>query len=230
MTRTALIVTAGLLAAIAATPSRSADLNPPRPYIEAPAHRPAYVAPFTWQGFYVDYNVGYGFGDSTLTGTTTGISTSVGPAGAILGSGLGYNFQSGNVVYGFEVDSDYSWMDDTAGAVAPCANCKARIYYLATLRGRVGYAFDRWLPYVTGGATFAGLHLSAPAVSGQGRNQIGWTAGGGIEYAFLYRWSAKLEYLYADLGAMTCDAAHCGTSTRADFTTNVVRVGLNYHF
>jgi len=230
MTRAAISVVAGFLAAIAASASYGTDLARPRPYVKAPAYQPVYVAPFTWQGFYADFNGGYGWGHSTLSGPT-GIASATNPSGALLGAGFGYNFQSGNWVFGLEGDADYSWMTDTSGALTACPGCTVHNYYLATARGRLGYAWDRWLPYITGGAAIGSINVSTPAGGAQGADKVGWTAGGGIEYAFAAtRWSTKLEYLYADLGSITCDAAHCGTSLNADFHANIVRVGLNYHF
>lgn len=153
------------------------------------------------------------------------------PDGAVLSGGFGYNFQAGSLVYGIEGDAGPSWMRDTNAAVAPCASCEVRNHYLATARARVGYAFDRWLPYVTGGAAFGDITIKTPAGGSQQSNQVGWTAGGGVEYAFAgTNWSTKLEYLYVDLGSATCDAVHCGTSTSADFKSNIVRVGLNYRY
>jgi outer membrane immunogenic protein len=87
------------------------------------------------------------------------------------------------------------------------------------------------LPYATGGAAFGDITVNTPAGGSQAQNKVGWTAGAGVEYAFTgSRWSTKLEYLYVNLGSATCDAAHCGVSTSADFKANVVRLGLNYRF
>lgn len=196
-------------------------------YRKAPAYQP--VAPvFSWQGFYAGFNGGYGFGNSTLSSSNN--SSSVEPKGALLGSTLGYNFQADTIVYGIEGDIDYSWMKDSSDG-APCSNCDVENHYLATVRGRLGYAMNRWMPYVTGGAAFGDIQVSTPAGGSQFSNKIGWTLGGGIEYA-LNRWnmSAKLEYLYADLGSANCDASHCGTSIDTDFQANIVRLGLNFHY
>ena len=230
MTRKAVVIAIGLVAAAAASPSVGADLAPPpHRYVKAPVYRTVYVAPFTWQGFYGDFNGGYGWGDSTLT--AGGASTTVHPDGALIGTGLGYNFQTGNIVFGIEGDLDYSWMKDTNAAVAPCPSCQVRNHYLATLRGRLGYAFNRWLPYITGGAAFGDIAVTSSFNNTQVDNKVGWTLGGGIEYAFpASHWSTKLEYLYADLGSATCDPAYCGVSTTADFKANIVRAGLNYRF
>ena len=77
--------------------------------------------------------------------------------------------------------------------------------WLATFRGRVGYAFDRWLPYITGGGAYGNVKATAPTphrdVWHRSKNQLGWTVGAGLEYAFLGNWTAKIEYLYVDLGS-----------------------------
>jgi outer membrane immunogenic protein len=62
------------------------------------------------------------------------------------------------------------------------------------------------------------------------KTNVGWTAGAGLEYAFLGNWSAKAEYLYADLGNGTCDASVCGVEVDYKSKINVVRAGLNYRF
>lgn len=228
MHRTAAAVTVGLFALLIASPSNAADL--PRPAYKAPPV-PAYqtfVPAFTWQGFYIGINGGYGWGSSTLSGPTG--SSTVTPKGALLGETVGYNFQSGSLVYGLEGDLDYSWMRATNAATAPCANCEVRNHYLATVRGRLGYAFDRWMPYVTGGAAFGDIQTSTPAGNRQYTDKVGWALGGGVEYAFTRKWSTKLEYMYVDLGSANCSAANCGTSVDTSFHANSVRAGLNYHF
>jgi outer membrane immunogenic protein len=228
MNRTALLAGCALLALFAINPSFGTDLAQPRPFTKAPIYQPA--APFTWSGFYATFNAGYGWGDSTLS-NTAGATSSVSPSGPLLGSGFGYNIQTGNWVWGLEGDIGPSWMRDTNAAVATCASCEVRNHYLGTARGRIGYAFDNWLPYATGGAAFGDITVKTPGGGSQGENKVGWTAGAGVEYAFMgTRWSTKLEYLYVDLGSMTCDATHCGTATDADFKANVVRMGLNYKF
>ena len=229
MNRTALLAGCALLGLFAINPSFGADLAQPRPYSRGPIYQPAYVAPFTWQGFYATVDAGYGWSSSTLT--ASGMSTTVHPKGAVLSGGFGYNFQAGSLVFGVEGDSGPSWMRDTNAAAAPCASCEVRNHYLATVRGRLGYAFDNWLPYATAGAAFGDITIKTPAGGSQGENKVGWTAGAGLEYAFTgTRWSTKLEYLYVNLGSATCDAMHCGVSTTADLKANVVRLGLNYKF
>ena len=60
--------------------------------------------------------------------------------------------------------------------------------------------------------------------------RVGWTVGVGLEYGILGPWSAKVEYLYANLGSASCRTAICSGDTTASYTVNVSRVGVNYRF
>jgi outer membrane immunogenic protein len=101
---------------------------------------------------------------------------------------------------------------------------------LATARGRVGVASERWQPYLTGGAAFGRIVMDPTGGPSDAQTKTGWTAGGGVEYAFTGPWSAKVEYLYADLGKATCGTASCGALTNVTFKTSIVRGGINYRF
>ena len=226
MKRFLLAVTAGLMAASMASPSFAADL--PRPAYKAPM----YVAPFSWTGFYVGINGGYGFGKSSWTNAlgTTGDFDVKGP---ILGGTIGYNLQTGAWVWGLEGDLDYSWIrGSTTNAGFGCGGggCETRNTWLATGRGRIGYAWDRFLPYITGGAAYGNIKATTPGGASETKSKLGYVLGGGVEYAFLGAWSAKIEYNYVDLGTVTCSAATCGLSTDVKFKTHLVKLGVNYRF
>jgi outer membrane immunogenic protein len=223
MKRFILTASAGLLAAAMASPSFAADM--PRPAYK----NPVYVAPFSWTGFYVGINGGYGFGKSTwtnLAGTTGDFNVK----GALAGGTVGYNMQTGVWVWGLEADWDYSWMKGTETTLCGGLGCTTRLTWLATGRGRIGYAWDRFLPYITGGAAFGNIKMTTPIDISETKTKLGWTLGAGVEYAFLGAWSAKLEYLYVDLGKTTCGAATCGVDTDVKFRANIVRAGVNYRF
>jgi outer membrane immunogenic protein len=139
-------------------------------------------------------------------------------------------------VLGIETDAD--WMSvkgSTAGTGGVCAadgggQCQTQQSWVGTTRARVGYAFDRWLPYVTGGVAYGNIQAVQPTGTSTNTN-VGWTAGAGLEYAVDHNWSAKVEYLHIDLGTATFMGAASGTSTLAVPVTNeLVRVGVNYHF
>ena len=226
---TKLIRTGIAAAALMAMPIAAQAADLPQPY--APSYKaPAYVAPapvFSWSGFYLGINGGYMWGSADWTG---GAGTfSVDPDGWLIGGTAGYNLQTGNWVWGIEGDID--WVD-LKGTATVCPTCTVKNTWLATVRGRIGYAgWTNWMPYFTGGGAFGNVKVSS-ATGSDTETSMGWTVGAGVEYAFLNNWSAKLEYLYVDLGSATCAAAACGLASDAnvDFTANVVRAGLNYRF
>jgi outer membrane immunogenic protein len=277
---TKLLLIGAAFAALIAGPAMAADLGAPV------YRRPVAVAApiYTWTGFYVGGNVGYSWGrpnsDTILTGI--GAPTTFGPFafghsdplkldGVIGGAQIGYNWQaSTNWVYGLEADwqassekAGLSYSDPYAGtrigfeaAGAANTNYDAKISWFGTVRGRIGYAWDRLLIYGTGGLAFGRVKLGgAMADSGStlvlcfpcgptpfggtapfstSRVNAGWTAGIGVEGALVGRWTWKAEYLYVDLGTFNLFAAGpFATETislHARFTDNIVRVGLNYKF
>jgi outer membrane immunogenic protein len=217
------------LAAVAVTSALAADAPPGRSL--PPPRAPTYVPFFTWNGLYVGINAGYGFGHSSWTNTTTHLSTgNFNIRGGTVGGTAGYNLQLGSWVFGVEGDIDWSNIkgSTTTGCVGTCQTSNNR---LGTGRGRIGYAFDRFLPYVTAGAAFGDIKGTFGSVSSFTETNVGWAAGAGVEYAFVDRWSAKLEYIYVDLGSATCNATCSGTFPfDVTFKTSIVRGGVNYKF
>jgi outer membrane immunogenic protein len=225
-----------LLASVACsllvTTAHAADFGS-RP-LPPPRSAPVLVPFFTWNGFYAGINAGYGFGTSKWTNTVTGVSTgNFGVDGALVGGTAGTNLQLGGYVLGIEGDIGWNFAkgSNQGSAVPGCGTtCETTSDWLGTLRGRLGYALDRFLPYVTGGASFGNIEGTA-AGGGSSKTAIGWTAGGGLEYAFLNNWSARVEYLYVDLGTATCGAACSGGNPfDVTYTTQILRGGLNYKF
>lgn len=224
-----LLATTVALAAIAAAPAAAADL--PAPIYKGPA--PVYEAPaFSWTGFYLGINGGYGFGKSDWSSAAT--SGSVDPQGALIGATLGYNWQVGAWVVGAEADADASWISNSttsgSGLCAGGTGCDSHNTWLGTARARIGYAWNKIMPYVTGGGAVGGIKMSPNTGGSESSTQLGWAAGGGVEFAYDRAWSAKLEYLYTDLGTATCSASTCGVDTDVSYKANLVRAGLDYHF
>jgi outer membrane immunogenic protein len=187
------------------------------------------VAYYNWTGFYVGINGGYGWGNSDWDFP----AVSPKPKGFLVGGTVGYNYQMGSLVLGLEGDFDYADIKDSVTCLA-VLTCETKNSYLATFRGRVGYAFDRWLPYVTGGGAWGRVKATASApvagaAASSSSDQLGWTAGAGIEYAFLSNWSAKIEYLYVDLGSFDTGFT-APIADNVSLKENIVRVGLNYKF
>jgi len=228
MQRQLIAAVAALLGAAVAAPAFAADL--PRPAYHPAYKAPYYVAPFSWTGFYVGINGGYGWGTSSWTSgpLTTG---NFDLKGGFVGGTLGYNLQTGVWVWGIEGDFDAAWIKGTDTTTCGPPGCETQNPWLATVRGRIGYSWDRFLPYITGGAAIADFKMGGPGLPTESKTNVGWTAGAGVEYAFLGNWSAKLEYLYADLGNVSCGAGFCGGApTTVDYKVNLIRLGVNYRF
>lgn len=226
-----------LIFAIAAVASgvvaaQAADM-PPRPpmFYKAPAAEQG----FNWSGFYAGLNAGYGFGRSRWSDPAAGADSGrFNTSGGLAGGQLGYNWQTGNVVLGIETDADWTNLKgSTTGGV--CATdgggqCQTQQSWFGTTRVRAGYAFDRWLPYVTGGVAYGNIQAVQPTGTSTG-TKAGWAAGAGVEYGINRNWSAKLEFMHIDLGTATFMGAASGTNTLAvPLTDNLVRAGINYHW
>jgi outer membrane immunogenic protein len=200
------------LAVFGIASASAADL--PRQRI-MPAKAPAYVASmYSWAGPYVGLSGGYGFGSSNSGN------------GGLVGGTLGYNFQTGPWVYGLE--GDWSWTDINGSTGCGAGTCSIKNHWLATARGRLGYAMGATgsiLPYVTGGAAFGDIEQSVSGVGTVSNSKAGWTLGGGVEAQIAGPWTAKVEYLYVDLGD---GPSLAGQSS--EFHSNIIRAGLNYRF
>ncbi|MGA2892379.1 MAG: outer membrane protein [Xanthobacteraceae bacterium] len=225
---------------LVATGVFAADLPPAAPPPQAPAvYVPAALPAYNWGGIYVGINGGWGFGKATWTSRLGSGSDS--DNGGVVGGTLGFNYQMNAFVFGVEGDFDYSGINTgTSNSVCNISGtCQTGNTWLSTVRGRAGYAFDRVLLYLTAGGVFGSVQTTFNGVTTT-RTQEGWTAGLGVEYAFAQNWTAKLEYLYADLGStsVNCSSAGClavppaGTPINASvsLTDSLVRVGVNYKF
>jgi outer membrane immunogenic protein len=236
-----ILMFAGALALLGGSQALAADLPQPAPIPKAPA---AYVpAPvFSWTGFYLGINGGYGFGQSNWTDPFNGSTGNFNTSGFLIGGTLGANYQIGSFVIGLEGDGDWNDADGTTfSAAGGCAGvgCETKSEWLATVRGRAGFAWDRVLFYGTGGVAFGDVQAAAGAYPFASGTQTGWTAGAGIEWAFAPNWTGKVEYLYVDLGNFSCPYAGCGainaamtltSPTTVTLTENIIRAGINYKF
>jgi outer membrane immunogenic protein len=188
----------------------------------------AYVTPlYNWTGFYVGINGGGGWGDSNFSGTPGTGDFNV--SGGLVGGTFGYNYQVGQWVFG--VEGDLAWSNIDGSAACGALTCSTKNKWLSTVRGRLGYAADRFMPYVTGGAAFGEVEASATGQPGVSDTRSGWTVGGGVEFAVAAPWTAKLEYLFVDLGSFDCGTS-CGAlpPDNVSFQSHIARAGLNYRF
>ena len=223
---------------------------------KAPAYVPPAPPPFTWTGFYGGIHAGWGWSDSNAAVVDNvvlfdPVSLGQNGNGVIGGAQIGYNWQfAPNWVIGIEGDISGTGIRNTTitqmtfgGAPVPgfTQTAERDVRWLATLRGRLGYAADRWLFYVTGGGAWGEVDYSGgPTVIATytpvtfSHTGSGWTVGGGVEYGFTNNWTARLEYLYYDLdgASVTIPAVGGGAAVQTwdNNKINVVRVGANYKF
>jgi outer membrane immunogenic protein len=218
-----LLASAGVLAMVGLIGSaHAADL--PRQQMVAKA--PIYAAPYyNWTGLYVGINGGGAFGRSRWD-SAGGFDTS----GGMVGGTIGYNWQFGTWVVGLEGDLDWANVKGTRNTGC-LAGCSTENTWLGTARGRLGYAFDRFLPYITGGAAFGDVQATQPGFTGATNTQVGWTVGAGLEFAIASNWTAKVEYLHYDLGSFNCGVSCNGfVADNVKFNADAVRGGINFRF
>jgi outer membrane immunogenic protein len=219
--RRILFVTTSLLA-LSATSVLAADLPRGMP----PAKAPVFVPGYSWSGFYLGVNGGYGWGRSDWNGFASDTDIS----GGMVGLTAGYNWQAPGSpwVFGLEGDIDWTNIKGSYTNLACPTGCEIKNSWLGTVRGRLGYAMDRVMPYVTGGLAVGDVRATQAGVASVSETNAGWTVGAGIEAAVAANWTAKLEYLYVDLGDVSCAA--CLRASNVDFQSHVVRAGLNLRF
>ncbi len=146
-------------------------------------------------------------------------NTSVEPSGILGGGQVGFNWQSGQFVYGVKTDIQGSGANDTF------APWKFSNPWFGTLRGRAGYAFNNILVYGTLGVAYGDLKGEFGGAV-ETHTLAGWADGVGTEFGLTPNWSVKVEYLYMDLA----DRGFAFTGMDNGYRSNMVRFGFNYHF
>jgi outer membrane immunogenic protein len=253
-----LIGTAVLLGTVVS--AAAADL-----YVKAPPS----VAEYNWTGFYIGGNIGYSWGTSDSTvdfyNSTTGAllgsaSGSFSMDGVIGGGQVGYNKQTGKIVWGLEADIQASGQQGSAAFT--CVTCtptvtetlNQKLDWFGTVRGRLGWTVTPTvLAYVTGGLAYGDIEtngvISDPTTFSTSTVKAGWTVGGGVEAQISGNWTAKIEYLYMDLGSVSgglvstpiiltpctqirtsCALSTTFGSSGSGITDNILRLGVNYRF
>lgn len=248
-------------------PAFGADLSL-APFYKAPP--PA--AASNWSGFYLGAHAGYGWGEASVSNSTGPAFTpdqaqwfrdngspTLRTTGAMGGFQAGYNVQTGSVVWGVEADFSFSGVEGsrTTPVLVPPAPLALldrsfaetdSLKWLATFRGRIGWATPNLLLYATGGLAlghreFSQFVLTDPTVNFNNlRNSVsatkaGWALGGGLEYALTRNWSVKGEYLYTDLGTIsastdsdTAPGLGVTLTSSSHLKLHTARGGVNYKF
>jgi outer membrane immunogenic protein len=247
--------------AVIAVPAMAADMSSARMYTKAPMPAPV----FSWTGFYLGANIGGGWAQVTdsATAAVPGIGTfSASPSstasGVIGGGQIGYNWQAGNFVFGVEADIDGSGEKSTSTGLCPTSVCRAisasvtatdKVEDFGTARGRIGLAFNRWMIYATGGASWQNINTSyaattagaTTALASSTTNRAGYAIGGGAEAAlWSNNWIGGFEYLYLDTGTFSTGTASLAAiarapagstlATTARVQNNILRARLSYKF
>lgn len=200
-----------------------------------------------WSGLYVGVNGGYGW-DASNIASKIPAGLGVKPEGGFGGGQIGYNVQKDKLVFGVEADFQGAGITGSKSQLLPpnapadrglTLTDKSTLDWFGTVRGRVGYAFDRTLVYATGGLAYghiadetsctkgAQAQFTCP-ITGFGKHETdatGYVVGGGAEYKFNPAWSVKAEYQYIDLGQESFFAKEA----KEDYAVSTVRAGLNYH-
>ena len=206
-----IVLSAAALILAAGTAVQAGDL--PRRTAPSPYADPAYNAPVkSWQGCYAGAHGGGGFGNASRSNTS----------GALIGGQVGCNVQSGRFVGGLEADASYTGVSNRNNAN------KFRQKWLSSVRARGGYLVDdKLLAYGTVGLGIGTGQYTD--ISGRSDDTtVGWVAGAGAEYKFTDAISGRAEYLHYDLGRGRYRSVAGPVNVYT--TTNVVRVGADYHF
>jgi outer membrane immunogenic protein len=209
---------------------------------------PPVVAYFTWTGCYVGGNGGGIWVKNTFNDTVLGnFGNSDTFSGGLGGAQVGCNYQTGGWVFGIQGDWDWTSINDTVANPFPAAIAfglqdQVQIKSIASVTGRVGYAWDRFLGYVKAGGAWEhanyGFVTSLGPVATASVTQSGWTVGVGGEYAFLNWLTGFVEYDFYRFNngsstALLCTVAACGiatTSVGLNTDVNVLKVGVNFKF
>jgi len=216
------------------------------------------AAVFSWTGFYIGGNLGAKWAnfDETLSGPVNSIVFSRGESNTeFLGGGqIGYLWQTGQFVFGIEADVDSTRLGDSVTvdrAVSPFAvgdTLPVRNTWQSSVRGRLGWAFDRTLLYVTGGGAWGNLKTTGTFVPvgalpgltvSRDKTGFGWTVGGGVDYMLAGGWSLGAEYRFTRfdrdndfaLGALAISTtATTPISATTHLDTQEVTARISYHF
>jgi len=197
---------------VALAPAEAADQSATA--AKAPSYYPNtyYPAATMWTGFYAGLHIGGAWGNGSWTDPYSGFGDSPGGSGVLGGIQLGVNSQWDWLVIGLEADISFTDLK-ALGTDAMGFNHTIQSTWLSTGTARVGYATGPWLLYGKGGIALGdeGNSVTCPgtvpplptcafgnSAAGPlwGSFHVGWTVGGGVEYALTHNWSARIEYDY----------------------------------
>jgi outer membrane immunogenic protein len=197
--------------ALGASTAQAADI------IAAQSPLPIAPSSYAWSGAYLGIQGGGAWASGEFSGL--GISSSEEANGGIFGAFAGYNYQlDNNVVLGIEGDLEYNWNEqEIFGA-------QFGTDWAGSVRGRLGYAFDRALIYATAGWATTQGYVDFPGLGKTEETFNGYTIGAGVDYAFTDNVFGRVEYRYSDYG----DSDLGGVNVAVD--QHALKVGLGIKF
>ncbi|HXW69843.1 MAG TPA: outer membrane protein [Methylocella sp.] len=198
---------------------------------------------FTWAGFYLGGQIGYGWATDNgniynfgplgpIAAANAVAPSSTSPDGVVGGAHVGYNWQLAQWVFGLEGDVDGTSLKQTILPL-PYVSSTTNLFIQGTILGRVGYAFDHLLVYAIGGGTWGGIHNTynvSGTIASYPTARSGWTVGGGLEYAVTDNWSLRAEYRYANFGFFYDSPIVYFVTQTHHWTENQVKLGFSYKF
>ena len=198
------LLAATAIAVVAAAPAFAADL-PARaaaPYTKAPA---IVQAAYDWSGFYIGINGGWGTSDIDWNLDGVGPEGSHHASGGTVGGQVGYRWQMASWVFGLEAQGNWADFKGSNVSLVDLASInETKIDSFGLFTGQIGYAWDRALVYVKGGAAVTDNKYTStlPGVGFDTTNETRWGAavGVGFEYAFAPSWSLGFEYDHLFMG------------------------------
>ena len=256
----------GSIAAVAMITSATAADLPVKAPPPAPVMAPVLNWSGFYIGVNGGYSWGRSSRDLNFFNPLNGVTLTTGTGGGrdldggVFGGQLGYNWQTGNWILGIETDAQWTGQKGSTTVLCPVAGCfpgrgtaaalSDELEWFGTFRGRGGVLVTpSVLLYATGGLAYGSLQtdlaLSTSTATGipvtigatKSTEKVGWTIGGGIETMFASNWSAKIEYLYMDLGSVnnsvllpTAAGFPLGANVTSRVTDSIIRGGINYRF
>lgn len=204
-----------------------------------------------WTGLHAGFQAGSGWGDTDFTGSDTAVpanfrtfTAETRPSGLLAGGHAGALFQWRSIVFGVEADAEYNGMRGSGAAPFLAGDgtsigqivVDAEYDFSASVRGRLGYAFDRVLIYGTGGYAYADIRFTSTGTDNAGNTQSstfekgfgGWTAGGGVDVFVTPGISAGVEYRYTSLAEGSVGLQGAAASLDSDY--HAVRARIGFHF
>jgi outer membrane immunogenic protein len=206
--------------------------------VKAPQPPATVSAYYDWSGFYIGGHIGYFWGRTRVA--EDGVLTEPGAKtnGVVGGVLAGVNWQTGSWVAG--LDGDFGWSNAHGTGTTPAQPTLVQIpntydlNWTSHVRGRVGYAAGNWLLFAAGGLSVADFDFheggtTCVANCQRGGTYFGWSAGGGVEYAFTRNVIARIEYLYDDFGHKDYIGSD-GDPYRVALTGHTLRGALSWKF